>query len=689
MRLANSLALGAFAACPCVEWSGLNDYLESDPETGMEVLIVKPQGSGGPAYTYPADYGVGGCGAHDKDKDPFCTARFPPAWCLDSWCYVDQNNCDKVHVRSKYFWSEELYFSYGACGGSNSFQKWYVEGGAETQDKLGPLIELIEEYARSNKVAAETTPNNAGSCGTTQSSCPCTACSTSGQYWPGKKVSFEDITMLAGKKSAADDGTCLGNAVSTTYLNMAAAEYDDMSRVGYQYFGHQLSGAYGQWPLTDLINSGQMCDDYDPRFRPWYASTATGPKDVVLVLDKSGSMGTANRIALARKAALAVIDTLSDYDWVGIVLFNNDVTAYRDTLVPATSSYKSELRNYINNELWDGGGTNFRDSLKKAFDILDLSLNSGSSSMCMRAVMFLTDGQAEFGGSDFNDVAVRVKALSVAMFTYALGEGAEKAITKQLACDNGGVFYNIADGGNLETIMSSYYQYFAYGMSTCSIRWIEYQDSITGTTLLAGCLPFYDTTSSQKKASLRGVSCVDLNVVAPLEMVRKQPTYSTFQCQTSQMSMMCEPLYLRPVDLADIRASSEAAETCPGDTPGQYSPADGYCVDPNCKDDKAYKDPLGYYCDQWVGEDCSRAYDDFSDWGYTQADEDAILAACPYSCLTCPRMSSLAACVNTCDDVTGNIPCQERKRPATEGGSSEDSFTTSQLMLLVAMRWAF
>merc|ERR1719171_2234083 len=116
--------------------------------------------------------------------------------------------------------------------------------------------------------------------------------------------------------------------------------------------------------------------------------------------------------------------------------------------------------------------------------------------------------------------------------------------------------------------------------------------------------------------------------------------------------MMCEPLYLRDVDLADIRAHTDSAETCPGDTPGQYSASDGYCVDPDCNDNIAFVDVKGYHCDQWVGEDCTRAYDDFKDWGYTQEDEDAIVANCPYSCLQCSRKSSQADCNMNCDDYT-------------------------------------
>ena len=485
--------------------------MEVDSETGREYLAVRPQGTdaNAPLYKYDVSYGGGGCAAHDKDQAPFCSGPFQPAWCSDAWCYVDKDNCDKIHVRSKYFEQEELYYSYGACSAANSFQKWYVENGPESKDQateqLGALIELIEGYVRSNKVAAETTPADVGSCGVTQQACPCTDCSASGEYWPSKKVSFNDMTMLPGSLSGSeDDGTCLGNAVSTTYLNMASKEYDDRTRVGYQYFGHQSSGGYGQWPLTDLLTAGDMCDRYDPRFRHWYASTATGPKDVVLVLDRSGSMSSDNRIALARTAAYAVIDTLSDYDWVGVVLFNHAVMVYDDTLRAATPAKKAELKEWINGNLYAGGGTNFRDSLTKAFDILQASLDSGRSSMCMRALMFLTDGEAEFYQDDYDEAKRRVKELSVALFTYALGSGAAKTITKNLACQNRGIFYSVPDGGDLEGIMSNYFQYFAYGTRTCSVRWIEYEDSITATTLLAGCLPFYDTTTTQKTAPLRG-----------------------------------------------------------------------------------------------------------------------------------------------------------------------------------------
>lgn len=52
-----------------------------------------------------------------------------------------------------------------------------------------------------------------------------------------------------------------------------------------------------------------LCAD-DPRIRPWYVAASSGPKDVVIVLDVSGSMSQYGRLDLAKEAAETVINTL-------------------------------------------------------------------------------------------------------------------------------------------------------------------------------------------------------------------------------------------------------------------------------------------------------------------------------------------------------------------------------------------
>lgn len=80
---------------------------------------------------------------------------------------------------------------------------------------------------------------------------------------------------------------------------------------------------------------------YDPRIRPWYSSAASGPKDVILVLDISGSMTNYNRLTKTKNAAKAVISMLSWADHATVIGFNSNVKTMTDSkLMEATSANK-------------------------------------------------------------------------------------------------------------------------------------------------------------------------------------------------------------------------------------------------------------------------------------------------------------------------------------------------------------
>ena len=68
-------------------------------------------------------------------------------------------------------------------------------------------------------------------------------------------------------------------------------------------------------------------------------------------------------------------------------------------------------------------------------------------------------------------------------------------------------------GCTADCTVSKYFLYYALGTRSCNVRWIEYLDWITDEPLLAGCLPFYSPTTTPETSALRGVSCVDMNMV--------------------------------------------------------------------------------------------------------------------------------------------------------------------------------
>ena len=241
----------------------------------------------------------------------------------------------------------------------------------------------------------------------------------------------------------------MAREIEGAWNQVAQKEYDDTSRVAFQYFGTQDIGGFAQWPW------GQYCTgSYDPRFRPWYSTAASGPKDVVIVVDISGSMSNGNRVQMAKDATKKVIDTLAWTDYATVVTFGSSARARSNTLQPMDDSTKADLKNWANSNIHSrGGGTNFRAAFDKAFQVVAASNSPGSStsgSNCEKVILFMTDGAST--AYSYADIQSEATRLGVRIFSYTLGNGADQTVPKQIACQNGGVFQHIPDGVRLNTV---------------------------------------------------------------------------------------------------------------------------------------------------------------------------------------------------------------------------------------------
>ena len=59
------------------------------------------------------------------------------------------------------------------------------------------------------------------------------------------------------------------------------------------------------------------CRKFENRIRPWYVTTATpSPKNIVILLDSSTSMGFNNSLDAAKETAKIVVSTLNPQDKV-------------------------------------------------------------------------------------------------------------------------------------------------------------------------------------------------------------------------------------------------------------------------------------------------------------------------------------------------------------------------------------
>jgi hypothetical protein len=93
----------------------------------------------------------------------------------------------------------------------------------------------------------------------------------------------------------------------------------------WQYFGSQ-EGILSTYPAHKFTS----CDSYDNRVRPWYVEgIAPEPKDIVLIIDKSGSMeniiGNKTLIEIAATSAVSVLNSLNFNDRVSYITKLNQV----------------------------------------------------------------------------------------------------------------------------------------------------------------------------------------------------------------------------------------------------------------------------------------------------------------------------------------------------------------------------
>ena len=283
---------------------------------------------------------------------------------------------------------------------------------------------------------------------------------------------------------------CYSNSMTETFKNTAENLEKTSDRILQppQTFFGTSNGMFRIWPAQH----SEVCGVMDTRIRPWFVAASSGPKDVVILIDKSGSMHELNRWNLAVNAAKSVINTLTIGDHFNVVLFSDTAeTLVFPALMRATAENKETVLRALEESSY-GGLTNFEAAFDKAYDLFQSSKTTEISSNCHRAVLFLSDGvptRGKTGTTLYTHIADK-NIFDATIFSYALGANADTATSKEIACTSGGIYANIPDGGDLIQQMSSYYKLYAIlqgGAENMNFTtWVEpylYSSGVMGTTV--------------------------------------------------------------------------------------------------------------------------------------------------------------------------------------------------------------
>lgn len=110
--------------------------------------------------------------------------------------------------------------------------------------------------------------------------------------------------------------------------------YKNDPSLSWQFFGSS-TGFMRQFPASKWKKDVPV-DLYDCRLRSWYMEAATSPKDIIILMDTSGSM-LGQRLDIAKHVVNTILDTLGTNDFVNILTFDKEVKpivgCFEETLI--------------------------------------------------------------------------------------------------------------------------------------------------------------------------------------------------------------------------------------------------------------------------------------------------------------------------------------------------------------------
>ncbi|XP_049892683.1 voltage-dependent calcium channel subunit alpha-2/delta-1-like [Epinephelus moara] len=288
----------------------------------------------------------------------------------------------------------------------------------------------------------------------------------------------------------------------------------------WQVFGSAtgLARYYPASPWIDSSNSASKIDLYDVRRRPWYIQGAASPKDMLILVDASGSV-SGYTLKLIRTSVSKMLETLSDDDYVNVVYFNDKASyaACFENLVQANVRNKRMLKDAVQS-ITAKGITNYRGGFELAFE--QLAQVNVSRANCNKIIMLFTDGGEERAEEIFEKYNPKQ---AVRIFTFSVGQhNYDKGPIQWMACANKGYYYEIPSIGAIRINTQEYLDVLGRPMVKADrrakqVQWTNvYLDALELGLVITGTLPVFNKTNTGSKKSqnplILGVMAIDVSL---------------------------------------------------------------------------------------------------------------------------------------------------------------------------------
>lgn len=165
---------------------------------------------------------------------------------------------------------------------------------------------------------------------------------------------------------------------------------------------------------------------------------------VTIVIDKSGSMSSAGKLAIAKDAAFSAIEVLNPLDQVGVLAFSDRPEwAVEPREVGSRRAIVERLR-----LVESGGGTDLYAALEEAHRAM-----TGQSAR-VKHLIVLSDGLTD-DEQDFRALVDGITGDGVTVSTVAFGADSDRSLMESIAAWGQGRHYYTHDPGNIPRIFTS------------------------------------------------------------------------------------------------------------------------------------------------------------------------------------------------------------------------------------------
>uniref|UniRef100_A0A8C3QB05 Inter-alpha-trypsin inhibitor heavy chain H3 n=1 Tax=Geospiza parvula TaxID=87175 RepID=A0A8C3QB05_GEOPR len=184
-------------------------------------------------------------------------------------------------------------------------------------------------------------------------------------------------------------------------------------------------------------------------------------KNIIFVLDTSGSM-SGREIAQTKEALLKILDDIKEDDFFNFILFDSEISTWKETLIKATPENLDEARKFVR-QISAQGLTNLHGGLMRGIDILNAAHEENLvPKRSASIIIMLTDGQPNVGMFVLDGI-IKIKAVKKAidgrytLYNLGFGSGVDYGFLERMALENKGLARRIYPDSDTALQLQGFY----------------------------------------------------------------------------------------------------------------------------------------------------------------------------------------------------------------------------------------